>query len=318
MSEHDQRFKTLIQEFLAQFIQLFFPDRAEGFDFSDVTWLTQEVFPDPPTGERLLLDLVARVRLRQPIADPTSEEVRHTVLLVHIEIESRGSLERLRPHVREYYRELRRKYSLPVWSIGLFLRVGLEGLGMDAYTEHLWGIEVERVNYWYVGLPALDAERYLQGEILLGVALSALMRVSPERKAWLKAEALRRLVSSGESDQHRFLLCECVQAYLPLEGPQLSEYERLLRTEPYREVLPMATTWYEQGLEKGQRELLREMIEDQFGPLTEHAKQRLEEWPANRLKELGRALLRASSLHELGLEDGADAPGSTGAPRSED
>jgi hypothetical protein len=55
------------------------------------------------------------------------------------------------------------------------------------------------------------------------VALSALMRIAPERRAWLKAEALRRLVNCGESDQRRFLLCECVQAYLPLEGPQLEE-----------------------------------------------------------------------------------------------
>lgn len=310
MSDHDQRFKTLIEEFFPAFVQLFYPDRAEEFVFDDVTWLKQEVFPAPPDGERLLLDLVARVRLRRPIPDPVSGEITHKVLLVHIEIESRASLERLRKHMYDYYRELRKKHQLPVWPIGLCLRVGLEGIGIDCYVERLYGVEVERLNYWYVGLPALDAETFLQCDNLLGVALSALMRIATERRAWLKAEALRRLVGSEESDQRRFLLCECVQAYLPLEGPQLEEYERLLRTEPYREVLPMATTWFEQGMEKGmekgfekgQRELIREQLEDRFGALSEEAKQRLAQWPTGRLKELARALLRAESLHELGLE----------------
>lgn len=311
MSDHDQRFKILIEEFFAEVLQLFYPEEASEIDFRDVTWLKQEVFPAPPTGERLLLDLVARVGLRKPIPDPVGGKTTHKVLLVHLEIEARASLERLRPHMYDYYRELRRKYDLPVWPIALLLRVALDGFGMDSYVETLFGKEVQRINYWYIGLPALNAEEYLQGDNWIGVALSALMRIAPERRGWLKAEAMRRLVSCGESDQRRFLLCECVQAYLPLEGPQLEEYEVLLRTEPYREVLPMATTWFEQGMEKGmekgreggQRDLIRDQLEARFGELSDPVKQRLADWPGDRLKELGRALVRAKSLRELGLED---------------
>ena len=56
--DHDQRFKTLIQEFFGDFLALFFRPWAERLDTEAVEWLTQEVFPDPPEGPRRVLDLV--------------------------------------------------------------------------------------------------------------------------------------------------------------------------------------------------------------------------------------------------------------------
>ena len=69
----------------------------------------------------------------------------------------------------------------------------------------------------------------------------------------------------------------------------------------------MATTWFEQGVEKGvekgQRQLLQSQLEEQFGPLSEHVRRRLQSWPVEALEGLGVALLRAKSLKDLGLED---------------
>ena len=65
-------------------------------------------------------------------------------------------------------------------------------------------------------------------------------------------------------------------------------------------------TWFEEGPEKGrhtgQRQILRALLEERFGTLNETAQQRLEAWPTEQLTDLGRALLRAKSLAELGLE----------------
>jgi hypothetical protein len=47
------------------------------------------------------------------------------------------------------------------------------------YEEHFWKLQPIRYQYLYVGLPALDAVEYVQGESWLGVALAALMRVPP-------------------------------------------------------------------------------------------------------------------------------------------
>jgi hypothetical protein len=59
----------------------------------------------------------------------------------------------------------------------------------------------------------------------------------------------------------------------------------------------------QRGVQKGQRELLHEQLETRFGPLSPAAQARLASWPAERLPDLGRALLSAASLQQLGLED---------------
>src|ERR1700722_8771446 len=202
--DHDQRLKVLLKEFFEQFLLCFFPTLAARFDFREITWLDKEVFLAPPQGEKRQLDLVARLGL-QPGIPPPQAGFSDLLALVHIEVESRDSVQAFRPRMFEYYVQLRRDSQLPVLPIGLYLRVGLDGVGWDAYEEHFWEHRLLRFEYAYVGLPALDAERYVSGEHLLGVALSSLMRVSPERRAELHAEALKRIALSSENDWGGFL-----------------------------------------------------------------------------------------------------------------
>jgi hypothetical protein len=119
---------------------------------------------------------------------------------------------------------------------------------LRGHVGHLGPVHFE---YLYVGLPALDAVQYVQGENWLGVALSALMKIPKEQAAWLGAEALRRIQAAPLSDQQRFLLGECVEAYLPLDEAQKREFEKLLANEAYKGVQAMNVTSYEKGLEKG-------------------------------------------------------------------
>jgi hypothetical protein len=315
MSNHDQRFKTLIQEFFGDFLDLFFHAWAERLDCGAVEWLNQEVFPDPPEGARRALDLVGKLPTRQAVPGQRPGEPDHWLALVHIEIESPDTVAPLRPRMFHSYVNLRDKYGLPVLPIGLYLRVGLGGVGVDVYEEHFWEFRPVRFEYLYVGLPALDGVQYVQGDNWLGVALAALMRIPRERMAWLGAEALRRIQTMPLTDQQRFLLGECVQAYLPLDEEQKREFERLIATEAYQGVRAMNVTWFEKGIEegiekgiekgveKGRRELLLEQLEERFGPLPASTVERLRKLPVEQLKELGRAFVRAQSLRDLGLED---------------
>lgn len=77
--DHDQRFKTLPKAFLAEFIQTFFPAWADRFDFLRVDRLEQEVFTDPPRGERRSLDLVLQVPLRPGVPPPPAHPYRDRV-----------------------------------------------------------------------------------------------------------------------------------------------------------------------------------------------------------------------------------------------
>jgi hypothetical protein len=226
----------------------------------------------------------------------------------------------------DYYVQLRRDTGLPVLPIALFLRVGLEGIGWDVYEEHFWERQVVRFEYAYVGLRGLEGETYATGENLLGVALSALMRIPAELRAELYAEGLKRIASSGENDFRRFLLAECLEAYSELNEAQAERLRALLQTEAYREVEPLMKTTYERGIEEGiqrgtalmkttyergiergieqgeRRSALRQM-EAKFGPLSAEVKRQVEALSQEGLAQLQLDLLKAQALEELRLED---------------
>ena len=303
--DHDQRFKTLIRQFFADFLLLFFAEWAASLDLNKVEWLDTELFPDPPEGTRHALDLLARVSVAAA-ADPGTTA---SLLLVHIEIEAPDRTTSLTPRLPYYYRFLRDKHQLPVLPIVLYLRVGLDGVGVDRYVEELWGLEINRFQYLYVGLPGLNSIQYVQGDNWLGVALSALMKIPPARVAWLGAEALRRLAEAPLSQQERFLLGECVQAYLPLDEKQRRQFEDLLQSKPYAGVRAMNQTIYEKGIEEGiekgrqqgRIDLVCSLIESRFGPVPESIRRDLEQMPADQLRRLALKIGAAGSLSDLGL-----------------
>jgi hypothetical protein len=173
------------------------------------------------------------------------------VALVHLEIESPDKAAPARRRMFRYFVHLRDEYELPVLPVVLYLRVGMQGVGTDTYEENFWEFQPVLFKYLYVGLPGLDGVKYVEGDNWLGVALSALMKIPPDRIAWLGAEALRKIRDAPLTDQKRFLLAECVQAYLPLGEEQQREFEGLIATEKYQGVRQMNTTWFDKGIQQG-------------------------------------------------------------------
>lgn len=302
MHDHDQRFKNLIREFFADFLRLFFADWAERLDCDHVEWLDKEVFPDPPEGTRSILDLVAKLPARQatPGADPALKET--WLALVHIEIEAPDKVAPLRPRMFRSYVYLRDQYRLPVLPIGLYLKVGLDGIGIEVYEERFWELETVRFQYLYVGLPALDAVKYVHGDNWLGVALAALMKIPDDQIAELGLEALRRIAEAPVSDRKRYFLSECVDAYLPLDEELKQGLAQLVNTEKYSGVKAMNKTTFEKGEEQGRRNALREQIEDKFGPLPAKVGERLQQMSLAELIPLCKAILHAQSLSDLGFD----------------
>jgi hypothetical protein len=302
--DHDQRLKVLLKEFFEAFFLCFFPAWAARFDFSAIDWMDKELFLAPPQGEKRQLDLVARLSLR-PGAPPPRPGMTDLMALVHVELESRASIAGFRPRMFEYYIQLRRDSGLPVLPIALFLRVGVNGIGWDAYEEHFWEQRIVRFEYAYVGLPALDGEQFVTGENLLGVALSALMRTPGDRRAELYAEGLKRIATSKENDYRRFLLVECLEAYANLDDVQTERLQALLHTEAYQQVETIMKTTFERGIEQGiiqgeRRSALRQ-LEAKFGPLSPTVKQQLDALSREALAQLQLDLLKAEALEELCL-----------------
>jgi hypothetical protein len=64
----------------------------------------------------------------------------------------------------------------------------------------------------------------------------------------------------------------------------------------------MATT-FEKGVLQGLRQAVQVLLEQRFGPLSTEAIQRLNAWPAERLDEVLRSVVKEPSLKDLGLQD---------------
>jgi hypothetical protein len=303
MRDHDQRWKTLLREFFADFLRLFFPEWARLMDFSHTEWLDKEVFPDPPEGRRRVLDLVARVGLNDEgqAAQGLHDEL---LALVHVEIESGGSSAPIHDRMPRYYFHLRETHGIPVLPIVLFLDVGLGGIGVQEYSERFGSLETFCFRYLSVGLPALDGVEYLDVANVLAVAMSPLMRVPDDRRPWFKAEALQRIAQNGPDDFRRYLLAECVDAYLPLlDEREQAEFQRLMAQTKYEEAKSMsAPTIFEDGMNEGQRSLVLLLLEERFGSISESVRETLREKSGDELRRLARQLLHAQSLSELGLD----------------
>jgi len=309
--DHDQRFKTLLREFLPEFFELFFPEWAARFDFTRTEWLDKEIFPDPPEGKRRSLDLVAKLPTVDNEAGP--EE---WLSLIHVEIESSDSVEPLRRRMHRYYTHLRDEHELPVLPIALYLRVGLEGIGFDEFRDGFGSLELLVFRYLYVGLPALDAVEYMQKNDL-GVAMASLMKTPDDDRAALRAAMADVVIQMDRDEYRRYLLFECIETYMVLNEEQQAEYERLLKTEQFQGAARMATTSLEKGLEQGleqglqqglqqgaaqgRREMIQFLIEDRFGALSGAAKSRLDGMDDEELREVARKLFSAKSFDELGL-----------------
>jgi hypothetical protein len=102
-------------------------------------------------------------------------------------------------------------------------------------------------------LPALSADDYAQGNNPLAAALASRMRPGPAGRARLKADVLRRIAELTVAKSLRqFLLTECVEAYLVLEGAEQAQFEALTRTEEYAVVEQLKHPWIAEGEERGE------------------------------------------------------------------
>jgi hypothetical protein len=304
MADHDQRLKVILRECLAEAVQLIHSPWAQGLLFDQSEWLQQELFPDPPAGERRSVDLVARVPHQS-----------HDPLLIHLEVETAEALTSLRQRMPRYHHYLWTRYNAEVLSLAVYAQVALQGNGFDESSHYYFGERIRQTRWPYLGLPGLDGVRYVEEGNLLACALVGFMRVPEADRPRVKAEALRKLAEANISTLKRYLLMECVEAYLPLDGPLMQQYQHLLVTQPeYQTVIRTGKTTREEGIEFGeeraQRRLVQRQLTRKFGPLSSAVQARLDALTMPQLDVLAEELLDAKSLAELGLEDAPAQGGS--------
>jgi hypothetical protein len=105
-------------------------------------------------------------------------------------------------------------------------------------------------------------------------------------------------------------LCECLDAYLPQSDEQRQAYKSALLSDPDPRVKAMTMTMFEQfrqqGREEGraeaQRQTLEMLLETRFGLLPPSVKERITALSPEKVEKALRAIVKAQSLQDLGLE----------------
>jgi hypothetical protein len=308
-SLHDQVFKDLIGRFLPDFMTLVAPEPAARLDLTRWTLLDKEAFTDLPKGKRRELDILAEVAL----ADGAGKTA-----LIHVEIEARFRPE-IGSRLASYYMQTRLRHGRPVIPFLLSLRRGRPGVSLESVVDADLGPEIGRFRYFALGLERSSAEEFLAKEQPLAWALAALMRSESLSRAEHKMACLRRIATARLDDLRRFLLVNCVETYLQLEGRDAEELEALQARGNAEEVRAMRRmTWAEQikkegldegkreglemGREQGARQTLLRLLGIRFGSISDEVRRQVEAIRSvERLNQIAEQILVARSLEEIGL-----------------
>jgi hypothetical protein len=306
--DHDQLSKTILKAFLGEFLTLFQPDVAQQIALETVQFLEQELFTDLPMGEKQLLDVVVKVRT---VSGNPAE------LLIHIEVES-GYPTDFPERMFTYYTALRLRHHLLIISIAVYLEKQGEGLWREPYHETVMGKSVVRFEHDAIGLPGLDAERYLATGNPLAFAFAAQMRRGDWSKARLKSECLSRIAHCAVDAARKSLLVNWVQTYLRLSDPEQKEFDALVQASPFaEEVKTMLLTYsgeliqqgIQQGIQQAKRDVLLTLLQTKFGQLPSDISQQV--LAIDRIEEVDqllRQILTATSLEEMGLNHHRNGP----------
>jgi hypothetical protein len=112
--------------------------------------------------------------------------------------------------------------------------------------------------------------------------------------------AYLRLTEAPLTEQQRFLLKDCVDAYLPLSDVQRQEMDHLLMSPEMAKVQVMNKTTYEKGMEKAFQISLIRQGKKKFGPPSPEIQMRLQSiLDLSLLEDLTERILDVHSWEEL-------------------
>jgi len=298
---HDQLWKEGFGFFLPEFINLLFPDVAEGLDLSKLRTLNKELFTHSSEGGRREPDVLVEI--------PNKNGRGST--MVHIEVQARRSAHF--PHrMWEYYLALSHRFRHPILPIALYLCRGGGGASEEEYTVTACGRVVNRFRYAAIHLPEMWEEDYWDNGNVLSPAICAVMRSRERSNIERKIQAYERIAKAEIGDEERSVLLNMVDQYLSLDESETAAWNEWVEQRKSQEVRKMLTQWHkkgieegrEEGREEGKRETLLRQMRRKFGEPSETVKSILANIKdADAFDELMDRLFDAKTIEDMRLED---------------
>ncbi|MGX8791914.1 Rpn family recombination-promoting nuclease/putative transposase [Oceanobacillus sp. M60] len=249
--KHDRLTKKLIQEFFEEFIEAFFPNLHPHIDFSNVSFLEQEVYLDYINGRKKEIDVLAEVKLN------------HEDKILHIHTEAQSTHEADFPErMFLYFSYLYAKHRKPIQPIAV-LSYNREKEEPTQFRIDTPTQDVLQFNFLQLHLIKKDWRAYIQSDNPAAAALLSQMGYEAHERVQVKLEFLRMITRMKINPAQMEFLYGYFETYLKLnkeEEAQMMEQMENLPEEEKDMVLQLPNSYFERGLEKGKQEGIEEGI----------------------------------------------------------
>jgi Domain of unknown function (DUF4351)/Putative transposase, YhgA-like len=289
--DHDQLFKELLSTFFVEFIELFLPNVAEIMDRHSITFLPQEYFTDLITGDRKIIDLLAKVRLRDQEA----------FFVIHLENQSSSEAD-FAQRIFFYFAKLHQEYRLPIYPVVIFSFDQPKRPEVTQYQVSLADQEILRFNFTAIQLNQLSWRDFLSQPNPIAAALMAKMQIQPSDRPKVKAECLRLLATLKLDPARTRLISGFVDTYLTLDVTEEQTFQAELDRmglNKEEKVMEIVTSWMRTGMRNEAEKLVLRQLNRRFGPIEAELEQRIQALSIERVEDLSDALLDFSDRSQL-------------------
>jgi len=284
--DHDRLFKELLETFFAEFMKLFFPEASRAIDFSHIKFMQQEIFTDVTAGERHEVDIIVETRLKE---EPG-------LIMVHVEPQAYVQKD-FNQRMFVYFSRLYEKYRRKIVPIAVF-SYDQSRDEPDSFELGFPFLTVLSFNFYKLELRKLHWREYIYSDNPVAAALLSKMGFKPEEKVRVKLEFMRMLTRMKLDPARMELLGGFFETYLKLTRTEEEQlYRELDRIDSKEADAIMQIT--KKGRTEGQAQLVLRQLKKLFGEVPADVEEKIKAMRAERIEQLGEALLDVKTIEEL-------------------
>lgn len=297
LTEYDSPWKEALEHYFEQFMLFFFPQAhaeiewEKGYEFLDKE--LEKVVRDAEIGHRLVDKLVKVKRKR-------GEE---GIVLVHIEVQ--GDIDRdftRRMYIYNY--RLFDRYNSPVGSFAVLADEN-KGWRPEEFSYELWDSRIEfrfpvvKLTDFWDKWEELEESRNPFAVIVMAHLRAKADKNNPEGRYNWKLKLTKALYQRGFSRKDILELFRFIDWVFVLpEGMDKQFLDEVYRFEEEKK-MTYVTTVERIGIQKGEINLLLQLLENRFGSLPDWVRDRVESADTGTLEKWGISLLSADTLDEV-------------------
>jgi len=257
--KHDQIFKELINNFFAEFLDVFFPEVHAGLDFKSVKPLSEELYTDLIKGENRRVDIVIEAKLKDT----------DTLIIIHVEPQSTHQ-DDFHKRMYLYFSLLYNKYRKPILPIAIF-SYDDKHTEVDEFRIEFPFFHVLTFNFLMLELKKKNWRDYIKSDNPVAAALLGKMGYRKEEKVQVKIEFLKMLTRMQLDPARTRFINDFFEQYVKLDAKEEVEFMREVNElKNAGEFTQLPNSWEDrgirkgivQGIEAGKQEVALEMLKE--------------------------------------------------------